>query len=313
MWLYSKAAAKLSLYKLFRKNEMRYEKMNLFTNGWKKVLAILCAFLIIMSTVSCSSKNDITVISREEGSGTRSAFVELLDIVDENGNDAIHLGCEFYDATATVLAKVNGNKNSIGYVSLGSLSSDVKAVKIDGVAATAENVENGRYKISRPFLLVTKGDEALSELEKDFIKYILSDEGQAVVARKGYITVAANGKYTASQLQGTIKISGSTSVDPVMQELAYTYMQFNSDVSIEIQSNGSSAGISDVLDGKSGIGMSSRELKDSEISKGAVATRLATDGIAVIVNNLNSVDNLSAEDIKNIYTGKITSWDEFTD
>ncbi len=284
--------------------------MNVFTKTLKKVLAVVCGAVMTLSFMACSQGSDITPISREEGSGTRSAFVELLNIVDEAGNDAIDLGCEFYDATATVLAKVNGNKNAIGYISLGSLSDDVKAVKVDGVEATVENVKNGSYKISRPFLLVTNSNNELSDVEKDFINFILSEDGQAIVSNKGYITVSTNGKYTASNLEGTIKISGSTSVDPVMQELAHAYKELNSGVSIEIQSNGSSAGISDVIDGKSNIGMSSRELKDSETEKGAAATKIAIDGIAVIVNNDNAVDNLTATQIRDIYTAKITTWEE---
>lgn len=284
--------------------------MNVFTKTLKKAIAVICGAAMTLSLAACSQGNDITPISREEGSGTRAAFVELLEIVDEEGNDAIDLGCEFYDATATVLAKVNGNKNAIGYISLGSLSKDVKAVKVDGVEATTENVENGSYKISRPFILVTNSNNELSDVERDFINYILSEDGQEIVANKGYITVPANGKYTASNLEGTIKISGSTSVDPVMQELAHAYKQLNTGVSIEIQSNGSSAGISDVIDGKSDIGMSSRELKASETEKGAAATKIAIDGIAVIVNNENTVDNLTAAQIKDIYTAKITTWEE---
>ena len=212
---------------------------------------------------------------------------------------------EISNSTSVVISTVAGNKNAIGYISLGSLGDSVKAVKVDGVDATVDNVKNGSYKIARPFIIATKDE--ISDLAADFIKFILSDDGQAIVSEK-YITIGGNGAYTASGLSGKVTLAGSTSVSPLMDELAAAYKKLNPDVTVEIQQSGSGAGIQSAIEGVCDIGMSSRELKDSEISAGLTPTVMALDGIAVIVNKDNSVDTLSSEQIQSIYIGETTSW-----
>lgn len=272
----------------------------------KKLLtALIAAALAAATLVSCGKQNDtITVVSREDGSGTRGAFTELMGI-DKDGTDRTYAKAEISNSTSVVISTVAGNKNAIGYISLGSLNDSVKAVKVDNVEATVDNVKNGSYKISRPFIIATKDE--ISDLAADFIKFILSDDGQAIVSEK-YITIGGNGAYTASGLSGKVTLAGSTSVSPLMDELAAAYKALNPDVTIEIQQSGSGAGIQSAIEGVCDIGMSSRELKDSEKEAGLAPTVMALDGIAVIVNKDNSVDALSSEQIQSIYIGETTSW-----
>lgn len=272
----------------------------------KRILtALIAAALAATALVSCGKQNDtITVVSREDGSGTRGAFTELMGI-DKDGTDRTYAKAEISNSTSVVISTVAGNKNAIGYISLGSLNDSVKAVKVDNVEATVDNVKNGSYKISRPFIIATKDE--ISDLAADFIKFILSDDGQAIVSEK-YITIGGNGAYTASGLSGKVTLAGSTSVAPLMDELAAAYKALNPDVTIEIQQSGSGAGIQSAIEGVCDIGMSSRELKDSEKEAGLTPTVMALDGIAVIVNKDNSVDALSSEQIQSIYVGETTSW-----
>lgn len=249
----------------------------------------------------------ITVISREEGSGTRGAFVELFEIVDEDGNDITVATAEQNSSTSVVITTVKDNPAAIGYISLGSLNSDVKAVKVDGVEATVENVKNGSYKVSRPFNIAYKED--LSDAAADFMKFILSKEGQAIVEEEGYISVDAKESYKAANISGTIKLAGSTSVAPVMKVLAEEYEKLNPDAKVEVSEGGSSAGMTSAIEGVCDIGMASRELKDSEKEKGLESTVMAIDGIAVIVNKDNTLaDELTSEQIRKIYLGEITKW-----
>ncbi|MBP1550161.1 MAG: substrate-binding domain-containing protein, partial [Oscillospiraceae bacterium] len=215
---------------------------------------------------------------------------------------------EISNSTSVVIQSVAGNKNAIGYISLGSLGDEVKAVNVDGVEATVDNINNGTYKVARPFNIAAK--ENISELAADFVTFIMSTDGQAIVEEKGYIKASDNSAYTPSGLSGTIVVAGSTSVAPVMEVLADKYKELNSGVTIEIQQTGSSAGMTSAIEGACDIGMASREVKDSEIEQGLVPTVIAMDGIAVIVNNENEVSNLSSEQIKGIYTGEITDWSE---
>lgn len=272
----------------------------------KRILTVLAAAALTAATlVSCGKQNNtITVVSREDGSGTRGAFTELMGI-DKDGTDRTYAKAEISNSTSVVISTVAGNKNAIGYISLGSLNDSVKAVKVDNVEATVDNVKNGSYKISRPFIIATKAE--ISDLAADFIKFILSDDGQAIVSEK-YITVGGSGAYTASGLSGKVTLAGSTSVSPLMDELAAAYKALNPDVVIEIQQSGSGAGIQSAIEGVCDIGMSSRELKDSEKEAGLTPTVMALDGIAVIVNKDNSVDALSSEQIQSIYVGETTSW-----
>lgn len=275
----------------------------------KKFLALLsCAVLMAATAVGCGSQNEkITVVSREDGSGTRSAFSELMGIVKDDKDNTTDTA-EVTNSTSVMLTTVAGNQAAIGYVSLGSLNDTVKAVKVDGVEATAENVKAGKYAVSRPFNIVTGKD--LTPLAQDFISYILSTDGQAVVDEKGYISVTQGEAYKASGQTGTLTIAGSTSVAPLMEVLADKYMALNSGVKIEIQQSGSSAGITSAVEGVCQIGMASRELKDSETAKGVTATKIAMDGIAVIVNKDNSFSELTSDQIRKIYTGETTQWSD---
>lgn len=275
----------------------------------KRFLALLsCAVLMAATAVGCGSQNEkITVVAREDGSGTRSAFSELMGIVKDDKDNTTDTA-EVTNSTSVMLTTVAGNKAAIGYVSLGSLNDTVKAVKVDGVEATAENVKAGKYAVSRPFNIVTGKD--LTPLAQDFISYILSTDGQAVVDEKGYISVTQGEAYKASGQTGTLTIAGSTSVAPLMEVLADKYMALNSGVKIEIQQSGSSAGITSAIEGVCQIGMASRELKDSETAKGVTATKIAMDGIAVIVNKDNSYSELTSDQIRKIYTGETTQWSD---
>lgn len=276
----------------------------------KRILSIVTLFAVILTALcACgkSSGSTISVITREEGSGTRGAFVELLGIVDGDGNDNIVKTAEATNSTSVMMTTVAGNKNAIGYVSLGSLSSDVKAIKVDGAEPTVANIEAGTYKVARPFNLVYN-DDKLSDAAADFVKFIMSSEGQAVVTKKGYISVKTSDSYKSSGLTGTVVLDGSTSVGPLMDAIADEYKKLNPDVKVQIQQTGSSAGINSAIEGVCDIGMSSRELKSSESAK-IKAHKMATDGIAVIVNNSNTVDGLTSEQIKSIFLGETTSWD----
>lgn len=276
----------------------------------KKILSIATLFAVILTALcACgkSSGSTISVITREEGSGTRGAFVELLGIVDGDGNDNIVKTAEATNSTSVMMTTVAGNKNAIGYVSLGSLSSDVKAIKVDGAEPTVANIEAGTYKVARPFNLVYN-DDKLSDVAADFVKFIMSSEGQAIVTKKGYISVRTSDSYKSSGLTGTVVLDGSTSVGPLMDAIADEYKKLNPYVKVQIQQTGSSAGINSAIEGVCDIGMSSRELKSSESAK-IKTHKMATDGIAVIVNNSNTVDGLTSEQIKSIFLGETTSWD----
>lgn len=250
---------------------------------------------------------EICVISREDGSGTRDAFTELLEImVDDVDNTTVN--AEITNSTSVMMTTVAGNTEAIGYVSLGSLDDSVKAIKVDGVEATTNNVSGGEYKVARPFNIVTGSD--LSENAQDFIDFIMSKEGQEIVSEEGYIAVESGANYKTSGLNGTVTLAGSTSVAPVMEKIAEKYMDLNEGMTIEIQQSGSGAGITSTIEGVCDIGMSSRDLKDNEIAEGVSATKIAMDGIAVIVNLDNPVEDLTSEQIKNIFVGNTTNWSE---
>lgn len=281
----------------------------------KKFAAIfMCAALAVGALSGCSSNNNsaagspISVVTREDGSGTRGAFVELFGIEDADGNDAITQSAEISNSTSVVMTTVAGNPDAIGYISLGSLNNTVKALEIDGVAATVENINNGTYKVYRPFNIATK--EGLSETAQDFVNFIMSEQGQAIVAEEGYISVENSGSYTPSGKTGNVTVSGSSSVTPVMQVLKEEYEALNPDVTIELQQSDSTTGVNDAIAGTSDIGMASRALKDSELEQGVVGTVIANDGIAVIVNNESTVTGLTSEQVKGIYMGELTNWSE---
>ncbi len=261
------------------------------------------------------TSKEIAVVSREEGSGTRGAFIELFGVevknsegekVDETTEEAI-----ITNGTSVVITTVAGNKYAIGYISLGSLNDTVKALKIDGVDATVENIKNDTYAIARPFNIATLGE--VSDLAQDFIDFIMSADGQAVIEENGYISVSDEPAYTASGLSGKIVVGGSSSVTPVMEKLKEAYIERNPEVEIEVQLSDSSTGMSSTIEGVCDIGMASRELKESELAEGLNATVIAKDGIAMIVNNANPLDDLMAEQIRQIYVGEITLFSEIMD
>lgn len=255
----------------------------------------------------------ISVISREEGSGTRSAFVELFGIEEEDANgekvDNTTEEAITTNNTAAMITNVSGDPNAIGYVSLGSLNDTVKAVKIDGNEATAENVKAGTYKVSRPFNIVTKTD-GVSELAQDFINYIMSTDGQAIVEEEGYVPMDTTTEYSSNGATGTLTVGGSSSVAPVMEKLAEAYEAVNTDADVQVTTTDSSTGVTSTIEGSYAIGMASRAVKDEEISKGVTATQIAIDGVAVIVNNENTMDDLTSDQVKNIFTGSVTDWSE---
>ena len=272
------------------------------------VMAVLMAASAGMTAMAAAS-GDITVVSREDGSGTRGAFIELFGIEekDADGNKVDNTTEEATIANSTeiVLSNVASDPSAIGYVSLGSLNDKVKALKIDGAEATVDNIKSGTYKISRPFNIATNGTP--SDAAQDFINYILSSEGQKVVEDAGYIASVDNAEaYANSGAKGKVVIAGSSSVTPVMEKLKEAYAKVNSDVEIEINQSDSTTGLQATMDGTADIGMASRELKDSENS--LTPTVIAIDGIAVIVNNDNSVDDMTADQIKAIFTGETTTW-----
>ncbi len=255
----------------------------------------------------------ISVLTREEGSGTRGAFIELLGIEEKNADgkkvDKTIDTAETTNSTSVMITTVQGNKAAIGYISLGSLDkSKVKALKVDGAEAATDNVKSGEYKVSRPFNIATKGDA--TGVASDFIKFILSADGQAVVEKNGYISEGNTGAYKASGQKGKITIGGSSSVTPVMEKLKEAYVKLNPDVTIDVQQNDSSSGMKGAIDGIYDIGMASRDVKDSEKEAGLTSIKIALDGIAVIVNKDNTLDAITSEQIKNIYTGSLTKWSE---
>ena len=258
------------------------------------------------SLTGCGNGTDsISVITREDGSGTRGAFIELCGIEEDDTDNTIATA-EVTNSTAVMLTTVAGNSNAIGYVSMGSLDDSVKAVTIEGVAATTENVENGSYAISRPFNLVLPEEGLSSDAAQDFYNYIMSADAAAVISEEGYIPVGTE-NYTSNGASGSVVVAGSSSVTPVMTKLKEAYAEVNSNVSIDIQQSDSTTGVTSTQEGVCDIGMASRELKESET--GVTSVVLAMDGIAVIVNTENEIDELSIEQVRQIYTGEITGWD----
>ena len=284
----------------------------------KKIATILTAAVIgatAFTTIVSAASGDITVVSREDGSGTRGAFVELFGIEEEKDGEKVDMTTDeasVTNSTSVMMTTVAGDENAIGYISLGSLDDTVKAVKIDGVEATVENVSNDSYKIARPFNILTSDKE--SDAAKDFVNYIMSADGQAVISDNKYIPVDDGAAaFESNGASGKIVVAGSSSVTPVMEKLKEAYAAVNSGAEIEIQESDSTTGMTAAMDGTCDIGMASRELKDSETEGGLTATVIAMDGIAVIVNNDNPTADLSKDTVKGIYTGEITSWDGVTE
>lgn len=258
----------------------------------------------------------INVTSREDGSGTRGAFIELFGIEEKNeaGEKVDYTTDEanITNSTDVMMTTVAGDEYAIGYVSLGSLNDTVKAVSIDGAEATVENIKSGSYTIARPFNIATKGE--ISEAAQDFVNFILSAEGQAVVSENGYITVDdAAAAFASNGAEGKVVVAGSSSVTPVMEKLKEAYGAVNPAVEIEIQESDSTTGMTNAMEGTCDIGMASRDLKDSETEGGLTGTVIAMDGIAVVINKDNPTDNLAKDDVNGIFRGEITTWEEIAE
>ena len=302
----------------------------------KIAAAVMMVSMVAVTAVGCGSSNgtdtkgadanqsdatsdwdetsDVTIVSREDGSGTRGAFIELFGI-EEKQDDGTKVDMTTTDAqitnnTSVMLTTVADNEYAIGYVSLGSLNDSVKALKIDGAEATAENIENGSYKVSRPFNIAVKKDLNI-KVAKDFMSFIMSTEGQKVVADEKYIAVADVKDYAGTKPSGSCVVGGSSSVSPLMEKLIEAYKAVNPNASIELQTSDSTTGMTSTIEGSYDIGMASRELKEEEAAE-LEPTVIATDGIAVVVNNANPLDELSADQVKDIYVGNVSTWDEIT-
>lgn len=259
-----------------------------------------------------NSKKSISVLSREDGSGTRGAFIELFGIEkkDASGKKVDYTTDEaaITNSTAVMLTSVAGDNYAIGYVSLGSLNDSVKAVKIGGADATVANINNGSYKISRPFNIAVK--EGLSPVSQDFVNFIISDEGQKIIAANKYIKIQDTKAYSSNKASGKVVVAGSSSVSPVMEKLIEAYKGVNPNAKIELQTSDSTTGVTNAINGTCDIGMASRALKDSEKAKGVQEITIAIDGIAVIVNKLNPVADMTKTQVEQIFTGKTTKWSE---
>lgn len=281
----------------------------------KKIVGILAAAVIgttAFATAASAASGTINVISREDGSGTRGAFIELFGIQEEKDGEKVDMTTEdasITNSTSVMMTTVAGDENAIGYISLGSLNDTVKAVKIDGAEATAENVANDTYKVSRPFNIVT--GEKTSEAAQDFVSYIMSADGQQIIEDNGYIKADTEaGAYEATEAEGKVVVAGSSSVSPVMEKLKEAYEVVNKNVTVEVQQSDSTTGVTSAAEGICDIGMASRELKDEEKELGLTATVIAKDGIAVVVNNTNETEDLTSDQVKAVFTGETTEWED---
>ena len=283
-----------------------------------KLKKMIIGAILISSTMwvfaapKFNSKKSISVLSREDGSGTRGAFIELFGIEkkDASGKKVDYTTDEaaITNSTAVMLTSVAGDNYAIGYVSLGSLNDSVKAVKIDGADATVANINNGSYKISRPFNIAVK--EGLSPVAQDFVNFIVSDDGQKIIAANKYIKIQDTKAYSSNKASGKVVVAGSSSVSPVMEKLIEAYKGVNPNAKIELQTSDSTTGVTNAINGTCDIGMASRALKDSEKAKGVKEITIAIDGIAVIVNKLNPVADMTKTQVEQIFTGNITKWSE---
>ena len=276
-----------------------------------KIASLVMALMMGVSAAAAEVSGEITVVSREEGSGTRGAFIELTGVEEKNA-DGVKVDNTTEEAVVTnstnvMMTTVAGDESAIGYISLGSLNDTVKALQIDGVDATVENIKNGAYTLARPFNIATK--EGLSEVAQDFVNYIMSAEGQQVIADNKYIPLDDAPAYEGKQVSGTIVVAGSSSVTPVMQKLAEAYQVVNPNAEIEVQQSDSTTGMQSAIDGICDIGMASRDLKDSEKEAGLNGQTIAMDGIAVIVNQNNDLTTLTLAQVKSIFTGEATEWE----
>ena len=278
----------------------------------KKKLTLALSAMMLLTGCGNISHASITPVSREDGSGTRGAFVELFGVQEKNENgekmDMTTDMAEITNSTAVMLMTVTGNKNAIGYISMGSMNDAVKTLQIDGVEATFENIKNGSYQVARPFHIATRAEA--SPAAQDFISYILSAEGQKIVEESGYISQGNTGAYQPTKAKGNVVVSGSSSVAPVMEKIKEAYEAVNHNVTIEMQQSDSTIGMNSLKEGMCDIGMASRDLKESELEAGLISTVIAMDGIAVVVNHKNPLNGLKSEDVQAIYRGEVDEWTE---
>lgn len=278
----------------------------------KKKLTLALSAMMLLTGCGNISHASITPVSREDGSGTRGAFVELFGVQEKNENgekmDMTTEMAEITNSTAVMLMTVTGNRNAIGYISMGSMNDAVKTLQIDGVEATFENIKNGSYQVARPFHIATRAE--VSPAAQDFISYILSAEGQKIVEESGYISRGSMGAYQPTNARGNVVVSGSSSVAPVMEKIKEAYEAVNHNVTIEMQQSDSTIGMNSLKEGMCDIGMASRDLKESELEAGLIPTVIAMDGIAVVVNHKNPLNGLKSEDVQAIYRGEVDEWTE---
>jgi phosphate transport system substrate-binding protein len=305
-----------------RAMQYNINSMNMVDMRKNNLKTQLFVIIVLIAFICCACANGdalggvsgaIDVISREEGSGTRSAFVSLFDIVDADEYDDLTVTAEITNNTAVVMQSVASDADAIGYISLGSMSDTVKALKIDGAEPSEANIKNGSYAAQRPFIVVTERETDAAAL--DLINYILSDAGQSIVEQKGYVSINGTNEnnaseYTPADISAKLVVAGSSSVSPVMESLIEAYMVLNPQTVVEMQQSDSSTGINAVIDGICQIGMSSRDITENEIAKGVVPTAIAIDGIAIIVNNSNVHDGISSEQVREIFLGNLKKWDE---
>ncbi|MCP1101943.1 phosphate transport system substrate-binding protein [Aequitasia blattaphilus] len=276
----------------------------------KKRIVTICLMLsmLVVGATGCGKQakasEGITIISREDGSGTRGAFVELIGIEEEE----MTTEAQITNSTSVMMTTVAEDESAIGYISLGSLNDTVKAIDVDGVTANEENIKNGSYGVKRPFNVVRKEGEE-NEIIDDFVGFILSEEGQKVVQENGYISIDDVQEFTTAAPKGKAIVGGSSSVSPLMEKLVEAYSKVNPEATLELQTSDSTTGVTNVIEGTYDLGMASREVKEEEALEGADPIVIATDGIAVIVNQASQIDGLTKDEIKGIYTGEITSWD----
>lgn len=286
--------------------------------GFKLLPAALSIFILVSGCANIAAggqfnrQENINVLSREEGSGTRGVFVELFGVEEKdaqgNKTDKTVATAEITSSTSVMLSKVAGDFHSVGYISLGSLNDSVKALAVEGVTPSAETVQKGTYPVSRPFNIVTNSKP--DDLTKDFINYIVSAQGQAIVSETGFVPVDDTGEFTSQKPEGKIVIAGSTSVSPVMEKLREAYLKLNTNGAIDLETSDSTTGVNSTVSGIANIGMVSRELKDNEVKQDIVSYTIAKDGIVVIVNQENPIKEITIDQVKGIYTGKIQGWGE---
>ena len=248
----------------------------------------------------------IAVFTREDGSGTRSAFIEITGVGDDMYIEAV-----VQNETAQILTSVETNDSGIGYVSVGSLSDSVKALEIDGVIPSNETIMDGSYSLQRPFLVVVTDEKKNDPLVQDFLDFMLSIEGQELAANRTTQAVDNPSAYSPSGLSGTLKVGGSTSVEPLMQQMREAYIAHNPGVEIEISGGGSGTGINEATEGILDLGMSSRELRDNE-KELLTDIAIALDGVAVIVNAANPLTGLTLDQVREIYVGEIIRWNQIS-